>query len=73
MAAGWISRLVTSREELDAAAEETARGLAGLDPMLSRAAKQAVHRGLDLPLPQALEMERRLALFAAGAHREPIS
>lgn len=73
MAAGWISRLVTSREELDAAAEETARGLAGLDPMLSRAAKQAVHRGLELPLPQALEMERRLALFAAGAHREPIS
>ena len=73
LAAGWISRLVKSREELDATAEETARGLAGLDLTLVRAAKQAVHRGLDLPLPQALDMERRLALGVAGAHREPIS
>jgi enoyl-CoA hydratase len=67
LAAGWISRLVKSREELDAAAEETARGLAGRNPGLMRAAKQAVHRGLDLPLPQALEMERRLAAHVAGA------
>jgi len=67
LAAGWISRLVKSREELDAAAEETARCLAGLSPTLIRAAKQAVHRGLDLPLPQALEMERRLAAHVAGA------
>jgi len=73
LAAGWVSRIVKDKKALEAAAEQAALHLAGLAPTLARAAKQAVHRGLDLPLPQALEMERRLALAVAGAHGEPTS
>jgi enoyl-CoA hydratase/carnithine racemase len=45
---------------LDASARALARRLARLDPALLRAAKEAVRRGLDVPLPQGLGLERRL-------------
>ena len=41
--------------------ERIARQIARFDPMAIRSAKQAVVRGLDLTLPQGLELERKLA------------
>jgi hypothetical protein len=32
------------------------------DPLVIRSVKQAVSRGLDLPMTQGLELEKRLAL-----------
>jgi enoyl-CoA hydratase/carnithine racemase len=41
--------------------EALARRLLALDRAVVAAAKEAVWRGMDLPLPQALELEARLA------------
>jgi enoyl-CoA hydratase len=41
--------------------EQIARQIACFDSMAIRSAKQAVVRGLDLTLPQGLELERKLA------------
>jgi len=60
-----LVNLVVPRERLLPTAEEVARRLASYDERALRYAKQAVARGLDMPLPQALEMERTLALALA--------
>ena len=56
---GLVQRVV-SREALLPTAEAWAHRLASFDQRAVRAAKEAVYRGLDLPLPQALEMEQAL-------------
>jgi enoyl-CoA hydratase len=42
--------------------EDTARTIVSHDAAAIRAVKQAVNRGLDLPLQQGLEMERRISI-----------
>ena len=56
---GLVQRVV-SREALLPTAEAWAHRLASFDQRAVRAAKEAVYRGLDLPLRQALEMEQAL-------------
>jgi len=56
---GLVQRVV-SREALLPTAEAWAHRLASFDQRAARAAKEAVYRGLDLPLPQALELEQAL-------------
>jgi enoyl-CoA hydratase len=57
---GLVNRVV-SRDKLLETAEEMAKKIASYNPMAVRNAKQAVVRGLDLPLTEGLELERRLA------------
>jgi enoyl-CoA hydratase len=57
---GLVNR-VLAPEKLLPATEELAGGIADLDPMAVRYAKQAVNRGMDLPLEQGRNMERMLA------------
>jgi enoyl-CoA hydratase/carnithine racemase len=57
---GLVNHLVPKARLLESA-EEMARKIASYDPMAVRNAKQAVMRGLDLPLTEGLELERRLA------------
>lgn len=61
---------VMPRAELMPAVEETAQKIAGLDQNAVRLAKQAVVRGLDLPLAEGLELERRLAAFATSRRQQ---
>ena len=51
---------VVPKSKLLPTAEKLARQIASLDPAAVRSAKQAVLRGLDLPLAEGLELERRL-------------
>jgi len=66
---GLVNRVVP-RTQLFATAQEIARKIISYDHVVVRYAKQAVVRGLDLPLAEGLELERRLtALLASiGAH-----
>ncbi|MFQ5827508.1 MAG: enoyl-CoA hydratase/isomerase family protein, partial [Dehalococcoidia bacterium] len=59
--AGLVNRVVP-RPQLLPTAEELARKIISHPAPVVRAAKAAVNRGLDLPLPQALELEKELAL-----------
>lgn len=58
---GLINKVVTP-DRLIPEAEEMAHKIASLKPRVIRSAKQAVMRGLDLPLVQGLELEKRIAL-----------
>jgi enoyl-CoA hydratase/carnithine racemase len=58
--AGLVNRVVP-REKLLPTVEEIARKIASYDQMAVRSAKQAILRGLDLPLKEGLELEKRLA------------
>jgi enoyl-CoA hydratase/carnithine racemase len=58
--AGLVNRVVM-REKLLPTVEEIARNIASYDQMAVRSAKQAIVRGLDLPLKEGLELEKRLA------------
>jgi len=58
---GLVNRVVP-KDQLLLTAEGMASRIATLDPLVIRAVKQAVSRGLDLPMTQALELEKRLAL-----------
>lgn len=58
---GLINKVVTP-DRLIPEAEEMAHKIASLKPRVIRSAKQAVMRGLDLPLAQGLELEKRIAL-----------
>ena len=57
---GLVNRVV-ARDRLSKAAEELAETIASRDPLAVRSAKQAVARGMDLPLAEGLDLERRLA------------
>jgi enoyl-CoA hydratase/carnithine racemase len=55
-----VNRLVP-RAQLYAEAEKIARKIQSYDRAAVRALKQAVWRGMDLPLPEGLALEKRLA------------
>ena len=57
---GLVNRIVP-KDKLLETAEEMAERIASYNSMAVRNAKQAVVRGLDLPLAEGLELERRLA------------
>jgi len=57
---GLVNQVVPSAQLL-AAAKEMARKIISYRHVAVRCAKQAVVRGLDLSLPEGLELERRLA------------
>lgn len=57
---GLVNRVVP-KDKLLENAEEMARKIASHDPLAVRYAKQAVVKGLDLTLPQGLDLEKRLA------------
>jgi enoyl-CoA hydratase len=63
---GLVNKVVP-REKLLETAQEMAQTIASYDPRAVRNAKQAVVRGIELPLSQALELEKRLALEVAAA------
>jgi enoyl-CoA hydratase/carnithine racemase len=54
---GLVSKVV-SREKLYETAEEMAQKMASYHPMAVRSAKEAVVRGLDLPLAEGLDLEK---------------
>ena len=58
--AGLVNHVV-SRDELLPTVEQIARKIASYNQIAVRTAKQAVLRGLDLPLNEGLELEKRLA------------
>jgi enoyl-CoA hydratase/carnithine racemase len=58
--AGLVNRVVP-KAKLYETAEEIAQKIASFKPTAVRYAKQAVVRGLDMPLQEGLELERRLA------------
>jgi enoyl-CoA hydratase/carnithine racemase len=60
--AGLVSK-VTDRAGLMAQAEATARSIAEKGPIATRYAKEAIHRGLDMPLDQALRYETDLTII----------
>jgi enoyl-CoA hydratase/carnithine racemase len=57
------------RSRLDAIARSLARRIARVEPALLRAAKDAVRRGLDVPLAEGLGLERRLAAALGPAEQ----
>jgi len=57
---GLVNRLVP-KDKLLETAEEIAKKIASYDAAAVKNAKQAVVRGLDLPLDEGLELEKRLA------------
>lgn len=66
---GLVNQVVP-RAELLPAAENMARKIVSHDPVAVRYAKQAIVRGLDLPLANGLELEVRLAHLAAAARQK---
>lgn len=58
--AGLVNRVVP-KAKLYETTDEIAQKIASFDPAAVRYAKQAVVRGLDMPLQEGLELERRLA------------
>ena len=57
---GLVNRVV-AKETLLPAAEELAKRIASFDPVAVKYAKKAIVQGLDLSLPEGLDLERRLA------------
>jgi enoyl-CoA hydratase/carnithine racemase len=57
---GIVSRVVPT-DELGARVDELAHELLALDAHAVRAARRAVREGLDLPLPEGIRLEERLA------------
>ena len=69
---GLVNRVVPKKQLLESA-EEIAGKIASHDPVAVRYAKQAVLRGLELPLNEGLDLERRLAKeLAARVERESV-
>jgi enoyl-CoA hydratase/carnithine racemase len=57
---GMVNRLVP-REQLLSSVDELAQKIASYDPMAVRNVKQALLKGLDMPIEQGLDLEWRLA------------
>jgi enoyl-CoA hydratase len=66
---GLINRVVT-RSSLLSEAEDIARKIMSRSQIAVRYAKQAISRGLDLPLHQGLEMERELFAMVLGTEEQ---
>jgi enoyl-CoA hydratase/carnithine racemase len=62
LACGLVNRVVPS-ERLAAEAEALARSIAERGPIAAAYAKEAVLRGLDMPLDQALRLENELTII----------
>ena len=58
---GMVNRIVP-KEKLLSSAENIALKISSFNQTVIRQAKQALTRGLDLPLAEGLEMEKRLAI-----------
>lgn len=58
---GFINRMTLQGEQVKAA-EEMARKIASFNPEAVRRSKQAIARGIDLPLAEGLEMEQRFVI-----------
>lgn len=67
---GLVTAVVPAGTHL-AEAEAVARRLAALDPRVVRAAREAVYKGMEMPLPAGLELERRLALAVLASRPRP--
>jgi enoyl-CoA hydratase/carnithine racemase len=67
--AGLVNRVVP-RESLYNIVDETAKKIASYDVRAVRNAKRAVTRGMDMPLEQGLDLERRLAVKGKRFARE---
>ena len=67
-----LENRVVPREKLIESAKEMAEKIASHDPVAIRSAKQAVVRGLDLPLAEGLRLEKMLAsqLRAMVGHKK---
>lgn len=65
-----LVNLVVPRQELLPTVERIAIKIASYSPSVIRLAKQAVQRGLDLPLQQGLEMEKKLAALTLITHTQ---
>lgn len=63
---GLVNRVVP-RSQLIPTAEDTARRIISHDQEAVQYAKQAITRGLDMPLQQGLEMEKRLFIALTKA------
>jgi enoyl-CoA hydratase len=61
---GLVNRIVPG-DTLYSVVEEMAQTIASLDPVAVRSAKEAVLRGLDMPLAEGLALERNLAVRLA--------
>lgn len=59
---GLVNR-ITALDELRAEAENLANKLASKGPIALRYAKEAINKGLDMPLPQGLGLEADLSLL----------
>jgi len=57
---GMVNRLA-SREQLLPVVDELAKKIASYDPMAVRNVKQALLKGMDMPIEQGLDLEWRLA------------
>ncbi len=68
LAVGLVNRVITI-DTLLSTAMALGRAVAALPPEATRAAKSAVRDGLDLPLQQALDLERRLAAAVSACRR----
>jgi enoyl-CoA hydratase len=67
---GLVNRVVPKKQLLESA-KKIAKKVASQDPVAVRYAKQAVLRGLELPLSEGLDLEKRLAKeLAAGLDSE---
>lgn len=66
---GLVNSIVP-RQELLPTAERIATKIASYNQTVIRWAKQAIYRGLDLPLQEGLEMEKKLATLALSIHSE---
>lgn len=62
---------VVSKDELLPTVDSIARQIALFDSVVVRNIKQAVVRGLDLPLLEGLELEKRLASLTLQSRRGP--
>jgi enoyl-CoA hydratase len=58
---GLVNKVVP-KDQLLSTAKKMASQISIFDPLVIRSVKQAVSRGLDLPMTQGLELEKRLAL-----------
>ncbi len=72
LAIGLVNQVVPKNELLPTA-DNLAKQIALFDPAVVRGIKQAVVRGLDLPLPEGLELEKRLAILVLQSKARNIS
>ncbi len=72
LAIGLVNQVVPKNELLPTA-DNLAKQIALFDPAVVRGIKQAVVRGLDLPLPEGLELEKRLASLVLQSKARNIS